>query len=125
MYKVAALGDNESILGFSAIGIDIFPAYDEQEAKKIIHMLDAQNYGIIYITEKLSLLIKDEIEKYRAKTIPNIVTIPGNTGSMNTFSGDIASFRYKDGAYLPNGHKGDVIIDYSNISIPMQEKQLE
>ena len=92
MYKVAALGDKESILGFSAIGIDIFPAYDEQEAKKIIHMLDAENYGIIYITEKLSLLIKDEIEKYRAKTIPNIVTIPGNTGSMNIGANNVKEY---------------------------------
>ena len=83
MYKVAVMGDKESILGFSAIGIDIFPVYNEQEAKKIIHKLENDNYGIIYITEKLSLLIEDEIEKYRTKHIPAIITIPENSGNMN------------------------------------------
>lgn len=83
MYKVAVIGDKESILGFSAIGIDIFPAYTEQEAKKIIHNLEKQNYGIIYITEKLSLLVEEEINKYRNRHIPAIITIPGNSGSMN------------------------------------------
>lgn len=92
MYKVAVIGDKESILGFSAIGIDIFTAYDQQEAKKIIHKLEAENYGIIYITEKLSLLIEDEIEKYRAKTIPNIITIPGNSGSMNIGSNNVKEY---------------------------------
>lgn len=83
MYKVAVLGDKESILGFSAIGFNIYPAYNKDEAKEIIHNLEAQEYGIIYITEKLSLLIEDEIEKYRKKHIPTIITIPGVLGSMH------------------------------------------
>lgn len=29
MYKIAVIGDKESILGFSAIGMDIYPAYEE------------------------------------------------------------------------------------------------
>ncbi|MBR3696875.1 MAG: V-type ATP synthase subunit F [Clostridia bacterium] len=95
MYKVAVIGDKESILGFSAIGIDIFPAYNEQEAKQIIHDLEAQNYGIIYITEKLSLLINDEIEKYRAKYIPAIITIPGNSGSLNIGTNKVKEYARK------------------------------
>lgn len=92
MYKVAIIGDKDSILGFSAIGIDVFPAYEEQEAKKIIHELEENNYGIIFITEKLSLLIESEIEKYRSKMIPNIITIPGNTGSMNIGADNVKKY---------------------------------
>lgn len=95
MYKVAVMGDKESILGFSAIGIDVFPVYEAEEAKEIIHKLEAENYGIIYVTEKLSLLIEKEIESYRAKNIPAIITIPGNSGSMNIGSNKIKEYAKK------------------------------
>ena len=95
MYKIAVIGDRESILGFSGIGMDVFPAYDEQEAKQLIQKLAAQNYGIIYITEKLSLLVEDEIEKYRAKHVPAIITIPGNSGSMNIGANKIKEYARK------------------------------
>lgn len=95
MYKVAVMGDKESILGFSAIGIDIFPAYNEQEAIEIIHNLEAQNYGIIYITEKLSLLINDELDKYRSKRIPAIITIPGNSENLNIGANKVKEYARK------------------------------
>ena len=82
MYKIAVIGDKDSIFGFSAIGIDVFPAYDAKEVKELIHKLENENYGIIYITENISLLVEDEIEKYRSKRVPAIITIPGNSGSM-------------------------------------------
>ena len=95
MYKVAVMGDKESILGFSAIGMDIFPVYEAEEAKEIIHKLEAENYGIIYITEKLSLLIEREIERYRSKHIPAIITIPGNSGNMNIGANKVKEYAKK------------------------------
>lgn len=83
MYKVAVIGDKESILGFSAIGFDIFSVYNHDEAKKTIQELAEKNYGIIYVTEKLSLLIEDVIEEYRNRHIPTIITIPGNSGTLH------------------------------------------
>ena len=35
MYKIAVVGDKESIFGFSSIGIDIYPAYEEKEIEQI------------------------------------------------------------------------------------------
>ncbi len=35
MYKVGVVGDKDSIMGFLALGIDIFPAYDSDEIKKV------------------------------------------------------------------------------------------
>ena len=34
MYKIAVVGDKESILGFSAIGMDIYPAYVHTYSRK-------------------------------------------------------------------------------------------
>ncbi len=81
MYKIAVVGDKESILGFSAIGMDIYSAYEEQEIKKLIPKLIEENYAIIYITENVSIKAKKYLEKLQTNKIPAIITIPGNTGS--------------------------------------------
>ena len=55
MSKVGIIGDKDSIMGFLALGIDIFPAYTPEEIKKTIHSLAEKEYAIIYITEQASL----------------------------------------------------------------------
>ena len=50
MSKVGIIGDKDSIMGFLALGIDIFPAYTPEEIKKTIHNLAEKEYAIIYIT---------------------------------------------------------------------------
>ena len=83
MYKIAVVGDRESIFGFSAIGMDIYPAYEEQEIKEIIPKLIEENYAIIYITENVSIKAQKYLTKLKTNKIPAIVTIPSNTGNMN------------------------------------------
>lgn len=77
MYKVGVIGDMDSIMGFLAIGIEIFPSYEAQEIKRTIIKLAEENYGIIYITEKASLLAGDIIERYKDSQLPAIIIIPG------------------------------------------------
>lgn len=83
MYKIAVVGDKESIFGFSAIGMDIYPAYEEDEIKSLIPRLIEENYAIIYITENVSIKAKKYLEKLQKNKIPAIITIPSNTGSLN------------------------------------------
>ena len=78
MYKVAVMGDKDSVMGFTALGIDVFPVYEAEE----IHRLVDEGYAIIYITEKCSLTGKDAIAKYKDNELPAIIVIPGITGSM-------------------------------------------
>ena len=54
MYKIAVIGDRESVYGFSSLGIDIYPAYSGDEAKDLITKLAEENYAVIYITEALA-----------------------------------------------------------------------
>lgn len=82
MYKIAVVGDKESILGFSAIGMDMYPAYEEEDIKKIIPKLIEENYAIIYITENVSIKAEKYLEKLKNNKIPAIVTIPSNSGSL-------------------------------------------
>lgn len=82
MYKVAVVGDKDSVMGFTALGIDIFPVYEADEIKKTIHKLAEEEYAIIYITEQCYLQGKDAIDRYKDNELPAIIVIPGITGSM-------------------------------------------
>jgi V/A-type H+-transporting ATPase subunit F len=82
MYKVGVIGDQDSVLGFMALGIDIFPAYGSEEIRETINTLAAQDYAIIYITEEASLLAKDTIKKYKDRSLPAIIVISGSQGSQ-------------------------------------------
>ena len=52
--NLAVIGDSESIKGFSAVGLDIFPCDDSEGAGQLIRRLaDSDSYAIIYLTEEL------------------------------------------------------------------------
>ena len=36
MYKIAVVGDKDSVLAFRVLGIDVFIAYEKDETRKII-----------------------------------------------------------------------------------------
>ena len=50
-YKIAVLGDKDSVLGFKALGLDVFPAESAEEAKRTLHALAKENYAVVYLTE--------------------------------------------------------------------------
>ena len=81
MYKIAVIGDRESVYGFSSLGIDIYPAYSGDEAKSLINKLADENYAVIYITEALVKGASDIIEKYSRVITPAIILIPGVSGN--------------------------------------------
>lgn len=84
MYKVAVMGDKDSIYGFAALGISVFPTDEADEAKTILKKLASSDFGIIYITESLAAKISEEIDSYRFESRPAIILIPGvsdNTGA--------------------------------------------
>ena len=83
MYKVAVVGDKDSILAFKALGVDVFTVYEKEEARKIVDTIARNNYGIIFITEQIASLIPDTIERYDKEIIPAVILIPSNQGTLN------------------------------------------
>jgi len=81
MYKIAVVGDKDSIYGFASLGLSIFPCEGEALASKTVRELAKDGYGVIYITEELFELIPDEVEYYRDKPLPAIIPIPGVKGN--------------------------------------------
>ena len=80
MYKVAVIGDRDSVAAFSALGFDIFEVTDGKTASKTLRELSS-DYGIIYITEKLAALCEKEIEKMKDFITPAVILIPGTSGN--------------------------------------------
>lgn len=81
MYKIAVLGDYDSIYGFAALGLDTFSVTAREEAGEKLHQLVNNGYGIIYITEAMAAELEHEIAKYQNQVIPAIIQIPGISGN--------------------------------------------
>ncbi len=82
MYKMGVIGDKDSILGFKALGLSVFPVMQPDQAARLIHRLAKENYAVLFITESLAQDIKETIDRYNSQPFPIITLIPNNTGSM-------------------------------------------
>ncbi len=82
MYKVAVMGDYDSIYAFAALGLSTFPVEEDHDAcASTLKHLAADDYAIIYMTESTAALLEEEIEEYREQTKPAIILIPGVSGN--------------------------------------------
>ncbi len=82
MRKIAVLGERDSILGFKAIGFDVYPVASVEESSRLLHRLAQNDYAVIFVTEQTARDIKDDIARYRGSRFPAIVPIPGVQGSL-------------------------------------------
>ena len=65
MYKIAVLGERESVMGFAALGLAVFPVDSAEEAAEVFHRLTRQSdaYAIIYVTETYAEALHAQIER--------------------------------------------------------------
>ncbi len=83
MYKIAVMGDQDSIYGFAALGLVPFSITDPQTAeKKLRELAEGGDYAVIYITEALA-----------AKIEPEIRAVPvGRTSGSDPDSGSVREY---------------------------------
>lgn len=81
MYNIAAMGDKDSICGFAALGIEIYPVEEAGAAVETLRKIASAEYAVVYITEALAAKIQDEIDRYRENITPAIILIPGIAGN--------------------------------------------
>ena len=82
MYKIGVIGDRESILGFKAVGLDVFPTDDPEEARRILKRIAKEDFAIIYITEQLYQHLLKEADAYTDSRLPAVIPIPGKDGTL-------------------------------------------
>ena len=82
MYKIGVIGDKQSVSGFLAVGLSVFPCEDLEKAKETLHRLvEKGEYAILYITENYCKEMSRELEAHRDSQLPAIIPIPGMDGS--------------------------------------------
>lgn len=82
MVKVAVLGDTESVKGFAAVGLSIFPCDDPAEALPMFRRLAGSGrYGVIFVTEEMTVLLERELKKLEDTMLPAVIPIPGVKGN--------------------------------------------
>lgn len=82
--KIAVIGDRESIMGFRALGLDVFPAEAETVKEVFRKVVKAEDpaYAIVYLTEELSVPIQAEIAALKDDLTPAVILIPSRKGSL-------------------------------------------
>lgn len=70
MYKIAVLGDKDSVLGFKALGLEAVPVETAEQAKAALHRMAKEDYAVIYLTETFAADMSAEIEHYKDELKP-------------------------------------------------------
>ena len=81
MYKIAVVGDYDSIYGFATLGLEICPAGNREEIRNTLRRLAEEDYGIIYITEAAAAEVEGDLEVLRERMLPAVIQIPGVSGN--------------------------------------------
>ena len=82
MYRIAVIGDSDSVLGFKSLGLDVCPVSNAEQARQAIYRMAKENYAILYLTEQLASQFRPEIARYKDALTPAIILIPGKEGSL-------------------------------------------
>ena len=71
-------------MGFKALGLDVFPVENVEEARRIFRTVsrEEEQYAIIYVEENLAAGLQHEIDRYKDVPTPAVILIPGRDGSM-------------------------------------------
>ncbi|MGN1043145.1 MAG: V-type ATP synthase subunit F [Christensenellales bacterium] len=78
--RIAVIGDKDSVLAFKAVGADVFPVKNYFDAADKLKKL-ARTYAVIFITEEIAEKISDVAARYKTRTYPAVIPIPGAQGS--------------------------------------------
>lgn len=81
-YRIAVLGDKDSVLGFRALGLSTFAVDSVEQARVTLHRIAKEDFAVIYVTETLAVELEQDINRYKDELTPAIILIPGKEGSL-------------------------------------------
>jgi V/A-type H+/Na+-transporting ATPase subunit F len=79
--KVAVIGDRDSVLGFSALGVAVMTPAPEKVRDAVIKAVKDE-VMVLFITEKMAETVSDLLEDLAERPFPTVVMIPDASGSM-------------------------------------------
>lgn len=101
MPSAAIIGDKESLAGFTALGVDGYPAHTRAETETALEKAQRAGCALILLTEAAALHVRARIEALRQKEGPPVLILPGETGNTGQAEREIeAAIRQAAGAGL-------------------------
>ena len=89
MYKIAVIGEKESVAGFAVLGLEVFPVERNEEAVDVFKELSKNDeYAILYVTETYEEVLRNRIKACVEQVRPAVILIPGS--GADTGIGDSA-----------------------------------
>lgn len=79
--NIGVIGPWESIYGFGALGMALYPAESKEEAAKQLQICHEKKLPLIYMTEQYAKALQQEIGAFLEQTFPIVVPIPGISGN--------------------------------------------
>ena len=79
--KIAAIGDRESVLGMSVLGVRPCPVAEPREVPALLERLLREDYRVIFVTEEFAAAWRHEIAEHMEKTEASILMVPSRKGS--------------------------------------------
>ena len=81
-FKIAVIGDKDSILGFQTLGVTTFPVNDADSALSVLKKVAKEDYAVLFITEAIAQQLEEPLEELNKRFLPAIVPIPNNKGTL-------------------------------------------
>ena len=64
-YQIAVLGDKDSVMGFKALGLTVFPVESLEQARSTLHRIAKEDFAVVYLTEQFAAQMKTYIARYK------------------------------------------------------------
>ena len=81
-YQIAVLGDKDSVMGFKALGLTVFPVESVEQARVTLPRIANEDSAVVYLTEQLAAQMEADVARYKDELTPAIILIPGKEGSL-------------------------------------------
>lgn len=84
MYKIAVLGGSDTVIGFKALGLEVYPVNSNEEALKAFKEISRPESGfaIVYVEENYAAALENEIARYKDSPELAVILVPGRDGSL-------------------------------------------
>lgn len=81
LLKMGAVGEEDAILAFKAIGAVAVPATTPEQISRALFRLARENTPVIFITETAARLVPEAIARFESTMEVAVIPIPGIKGS--------------------------------------------
>ncbi len=81
MMRMGAVGEEDAILAFKAVGAVAIPATTADEVASALHRLSRDGIPLIFITEAAARMAPEAVARYEQTIETAVIPIPGIRGS--------------------------------------------